>query len=275
MQISIKTNKEPELKKPVFLVDGRLDSKLDDYELTRLMNKSNFTLFCSKAGGGKTTMIVSFLNTPSIFKAVYNTIYLFMGKNSRDSIKGSFFDKKLPENQIYDDLTIENLASVYELVKQDAEEGYKSLIIMDDVQKQLKDKDVERQLLHMVNNRRHLGLSIWLANQNYFALPKQIRFGLTDIFLFNVSKKELENINEEQVELPKEVFAKVVKLCFKEPHDFMYVNPNSQRIFCNWDEVIISDKDIDEEVETSVHGRGSRKTEGKEISVTSRKTEKG
>ena len=239
--LHIKSNKEPPLKKPSFLVDGKLDEKLDEYDITSLMNKSNFTLFCSKAGGGKTTMIVSFLNSPNIFKKVYHTIYLFMGKNSRDSIKGNFFDKNIGDDQIFDELNIENLNEVYERVKEDAVEGYKSLIIFDDVQKQLKDKYVEKQLLHMVNNRRHLGLSLWLANQNYFALPRQVRFGLTDIFLFNVSKKELENINEEQLELPREMFHNVIKLCFKNPHDFMYINPNTQRIFCNWDEIIIED----------------------------------
>ena len=164
-----------------------------------------------------------------------------MGRNSRTSIKGSFFDKNIDDSQIFDELNIENLNEVYERVKEDAVEGYKSLIIFDDVQKQLKDKDVEKQLLHMTNNRRHLGLSLWLANQNYFALPKQVRFGLTDIFLFNVSKKELENINDEQLELPRELFHNVVKLCFKNPHDFMYINPNTQRIFTNWSEIIIED----------------------------------
>jgi hypothetical protein len=239
--LHIKTNKEPPLKKPTFLVDGKLDDKLDEYEITKLMNRSNFTLFCSKAGGGKSTMIVAFINTPHLFKKVYHTIYLFMGKNSRDSIKGSFFDKNLEDNQIYDELNVDNLNEVYEKIKEDALEGYKSLVIMDDVQKNLKDKDVEKQLLHMVNNRRHLGLSLWLANQNYFALPRQIRFGLTDIFLFNVSKKELENINDEQLELTKDVFHNIIKMCFKNPHDFMYINPNTQRIFCNWDEIIIED----------------------------------
>jgi len=241
LKIIIKENKEPPLKKPVFLVDGKLDDKLDEYEITKLMNKSNFSLFCSKAGGGKTTMIVSLLNTSNLFKKVYHTIYLFMGKNSRDSIKGSFFDKNIGDDQIYDELTIDNLNEVYEKVKEDANEGYKSLIVFDDVQKQLKDKDVEKQLLHMVNNRRHLGLSLWLANQNYFALPKQVRFGLTDIFLFNVSKKELENINDEQIELPKDTFNSIVKMCFKNPHDFMYINPNTQRIFCNWSEIIVEE----------------------------------
>ena len=241
VKLHIKENKEPPLKKPAFSVDGKLDEKLDEYEITSLMNRSNFTLFCSKSGGGKTTMIVSFLNSQNLFKRVYHTVYLFMGRNSRDSIKGSFFDTNLPEDQIYDELDIDNLNEVYEKIKEDAAEGYKSLIIFDDVQKQLKDKDVEKQLLHIVNNRRHLGLSLWLANQNYFALPRQVRFGLTDIFLFNVSKKELENINDEQLELPKDVFQGVIKLCFKNPHDFMYVNPNTQRIFCNWNEIIIED----------------------------------
>jgi hypothetical protein len=240
-KIIIKENKEPPLKKPVFLVDGKLDDKLDEYEITKLMNKSNFSLFCSKAGGGKTTMIVSLLNTPNLFKRVYHTIYLFMGRNSRTSIKGSFFDKNIGDEQIYDELNVDNLKAVYKKIIEDANEGYKSLIIFDDVQKQMKDNDVEKVLLEIVNNRRHLGLSLWLANQNYFALPKQVRFGLTDIFLFNVSKKELENINDEQIELPKDVFNSIIKMCFKNPHDFMYVNTDSQRIFCNWDEVIIEE----------------------------------
>lgn len=241
MSITIKENKNPDLKKPVFLVDGKLDNKLDIYDITSLMNKSNFILFCSKAGGGKTSMIIGLLNTKNLFKKVYHTIYLFMGQNSRDSIKGSFFDKNIPPEQIYDELTVENLNDVYEKIKEDAKEGYKSLIIFDDVQKQLKDKNVEKQLLHMVNNRRHLLLSMWMANQNYINMPKQVRFGLTDIFLFNVSKKELENINDEQLELPKDVFNNVIKYCFDKPHDFMYINTASGRIFSNWDELLINE----------------------------------
>jgi GTPase SAR1 family protein len=237
--IKIIHNKEPTLKRPVFLVDGELDQRLNDYEITKLMNKSNFTLFLGKAGSGKTSMIVSLLNTPSLFKKVYHTIYLFMGKNSRDSIKGSFFDKQLPSDQIYDELTIDTLNDVYEKIKQDAEEGYKSLIILDDVQKSLKDTQVEKQLLNIVNNRRHLKTSIWCANQNYINLPRSIRMGLTDMFVWKVNKREVENIFMEQIEQHKNKFDVVLKLLFKNPHDFMYVNTNTQRLFNNWDEVVI------------------------------------
>lgn len=230
-------NKVPPLKRPKFLVDGKLDDKLDDYEITKLMNRSNFTLFLGKAGSGKTSMIVSLLNTPELFKRVFHNIFLFMGKNSRDSIKGGFFDKQIPPENIFDELNIDNLNEVYERIKEEADEGYRSLIILDDVQKQLKDKEVEKQILHIVNNRRHLKTSIWCANQNYINLPRSVRMGLTDMFVWKVNKREMENIFHEQIEQAKDKFEEILKLLFKEPHDFFYLNTNSQRIFDNWDEI--------------------------------------
>jgi predicted ATPase len=241
MSVSIIENIEPKLKRPTFLVDGKLDNKLDDYEVTKLMNKSNFTLFLGPAGSGKTSMIVSLLNTPELFRKVYHTIYLFMGKNSRDSIKGSFFDKQIPPEQIYDDLVEENLSEVYDKIRDDAEQGFLSLILLDDVQRQLKNKDVEKLLLHIINNRRHLKTSIWCANQNYINLPRPIRMGLTNIFCWKVKKREIENLLTEQIELSKDNFENVLKHCFKETHDFIFLDTISQRLFSNWDEIIIDE----------------------------------
>ena len=59
--ISIKKNTAPELRMPAFLVDGELSSKLNDFELTKLLNKHNFTLFLGRAGSGKSSLAISFL----------------------------------------------------------------------------------------------------------------------------------------------------------------------------------------------------------------------
>jgi hypothetical protein len=241
MSIQIIENKKPPLSRPKFLVDGKLDEKLDEYEITKLMNKSNFTLFLGPAGSGKTSMIVSLLKTPNLFKLIFHTIYLFMGKNSRDSIKGSFFDKQIPPEQIYDELTEDTLNEVYEKIKSDSEKGFLSLIIMDDVQRQMKDKDVEKLLLHIVNNRRHLKTSIWTANQNYINIPRPIRLGLTNIFCWKVKKREIENLLTEQIEIEKDKFSDLMKVCFKEPHDFIFLDSTSQRLFSNWDEIILDE----------------------------------
>ena len=238
--IRIIENKEPQLRRPKFNVDGKLDSKLDDFEITRLMNKSNFTLFLGKAGSGKSSLVISFLNSPPLFRKVYHTIILFMPPNSRASIQGGFFDKNLPQDQIYDELNLENLQSAYDIAKENANEGFKTLIVFDDTQKYFKG-ECEKLLLHMVNNRRHAHLSLWCVAQTYMSIPRQVRQGFTDLFVFKINKREMENIFEEQIEQLKDKFIDILKFVFREPHDFMYINTESQRIFSNWDELVIEE----------------------------------
>jgi hypothetical protein len=117
-----------------------------------------------------------------------------MPPNSRSSLKDNFFDKNSPKEQIFDDVSYDNLLDTYEIAKDNDLENCNTLIIFDDVQKFFKEKDIQKLLLHMINNRRHARLSIWLCCQNYHQIPKQIRAGLTDLFIFKVSKSELENI---------------------------------------------------------------------------------
>lgn len=243
MSLHIIKNPEPKIKRPTFLVDTKLDEDLDEHSLLSTLNKSHFCSFISKPQGGKTSMIVGLLNSkpPNGFKGIFDKIYLVMGKNSRDSIKGSFFDTKLNPERIFDELNFDNLNSIYENIKEDSTNGMRSLLILDDIQAQLKDPEVSKLLLHMSANRRHIKLNIWIALQNYITCPKQVRMLFTSIFLFNVSKKELENINEEHLELDKDIFKEVVKMCFKKPHDFMYINTELNKLYCNWDEIIIED----------------------------------
>lgn len=245
MSITIQSATAPNLKRPSMLVDGYLDEHLNQYQIPSLMNKSHFACFLSKPGGGKTSTIVGLLNTKPEkggFKKVFHTVILVMGSNSRASIKGNFFDEKLRPENIHDELDIDTLRSIHEQIENDAAEGYKTLLILDDVQRQLKNKDVEKLLLHMNNNRRHLKLSIWLAAQNYRLMPKQLRMNITDMFVFNVSRSELDNINQEHVNYKPETWANILTHCFKEAHRFMYINSDSQRVFDGFDrEVVITE----------------------------------
>ena len=237
MSITIKKNTEPILKKPSFTVDGELHKKLNDYEITKLMNKHNFTLFLGKAGSGKSTLLISLLQSPQLFKRIYHNIILFCPPNSRASIKNDFWSV-LPDEQIYDELTLENLQEAYQVAQDNAVEGYNTLIILDDQQKYLKG-ECEKLLLHMVNNRRHSNLSIWIACQTYKSLPLQVRMGLTSLFIFKINKKEMGNIFLEQVEIKENVFSDILDIAFKKSHDFIFIDTNSRRIFLKWDEIII------------------------------------
>ena len=242
MSINIIKNKKPNLKIPKFHVDGILSNQLNDYPLTSLMNKSNFTLFLGKAGQGKSSLAISLLQNkkPKLFRGVYHNIFLFCPPNSRASIKNDFWEQHLPEEQIYDDLNVENLEQVYEQAQEDAKEGFKSLIILDDLQRYLKDIDIQKLLLHIVNNRRHALTSVWLLGQNYFQIPKQVREALTGAFIFKVSKIEFVNIFSELIEKDKNIFQKIIEnYSYKEAHSFVFVDTNSGRLFSNWDEIEI------------------------------------
>jgi replication-associated recombination protein RarA len=240
MSITIKENKKPNLKLPKFSVDNELHIKLNNYEITKLMNKSNFSLFLGKAGSGKTSLMTSFLKTKDLFHKVYYQIFIFMPSNSRASLKDNFFDKSLPEEQIFSDVQYEDLNEVYLTCQANAEDKKQTLIIFDDTQRFLKQNDIQKLLLNMINNRRHLRLSIWLCCQNYFSIPKMVRSGLTDLFVFKCSKKEMEQIFEEQIELYKDYFLEIKNSCFKKNHDFLYINTNSGKIFNNWNEIVIT-----------------------------------
>ena len=137
-----------------------------------------------------------------------------------------------------DDVTVENLHEVYEIAQANANDEYSTLMIFDDVQKYFKGQN-EKFLLHMINNRRHARLSLWFACQTYNSIPRQVRQGITDMFVFKINKTEMENIFMEQIEQHKERFIEILKFVFQKNHDFMYLNTNSQRLFSNWNELLI------------------------------------
>jgi GTPase SAR1 family protein len=236
--LKLKNNKKPYLNIPSFSVDSKLKDKLDNIEIFKLMNKSHFALFLGKAGSGKSSLVISFLSSKDAFKKCFHNIFLFCPANSRSSIKDDFWENNLEEEQIYDDLTIDNLIDAYSKIEQDSLLGFKSLIILDDVQKNLKG-DCEKFLLHIINNRRHNRICIWICCQNYKTIPLQVRLTLTDLFIFKVGKQEIENIYEELTEIDKNKFNIITNNAYKNLGDFLYLNCLSQRLFNNWDEIIL------------------------------------
>ena len=72
-----------------------------------------------------------------MFKGVFHTIILFCPANSRASIKDDFWSV-LPEDQIFDELNEETLQQANEIAQENATQGFKTLIVLDDVQKSLK-----------------------------------------------------------------------------------------------------------------------------------------
>ena len=235
---------KPKLKMPEFKVDEPLSKHLDDDPLLTNMNKSFCCGLIGKAGSGKTSLMVSFIQTPKKFKKVFNKIYVFMPNSSRNSMKNNAFNV-LSEDQLFEGLSYEILSEVYERLLESTENNHKSLLVFDDVQSYLKTKEVEVNLLHIIANRRHLRCSFFIVAQNYNKIPKNIRQSFTDLFLFNVGKEEYINIFEENVNLSKDDFSKVLteyrSIKKTESNSFIYIH-DKDKFFINWNEIIEDDE---------------------------------
>ena len=170
---------KPKLKMPEFKVDEPLSKHIDDPLLSN-MNRSFCCGLIGKAGSGKTSLMVSFIQSPKkYFKKVFNKIYVFMPNSSRNSMKNNIFNV-LPDDQVFEGVSYEILSDVYERLLENTENNHKSLLVFDDVQSYLKTKEVEVNLLHIIANRRHLRSSIFIVAQNYHKIPKNIRQSLID-----------------------------------------------------------------------------------------------
>ena len=215
------------------LCDTKLHPKLDNYELTSFLNNHSTTLFIGRPRSGKTSLLYSFLKSKEIFKGTFDKIFLFQPEQSRASMKDKLFDK-IPDDQKYNELTIENLNEVEENLSE-----HNNVMLVDDMTAFLKNNDIKKKLKELVYNRRHKHLSIIFLVQSYLSIEKDIRKLFSNLFIFKCSKNEMGTIWEELVEYPKEYILPIMKLVYDKPFNYLFINTDSQRLFKNFDELLI------------------------------------
>jgi hypothetical protein len=88
-------------------------------------------------------------------------------------------------------------------------------------------------------NRRHKHLSIFFLVQTYHSVEPDIRKLFSNLFIFRVSKKEMESIFDEIIETHKSFIPDITKLVFDEKYKYLFLNTDSQRLFSGFDEIII------------------------------------
>ena len=125
------------------------------------------------------------------------------------------------------------------MLKTNAENGHKSLVIMDDVSSALKDKEVQRYLRIIGKNRRHLKTTVICLLQSYFDMPLAVREQATNLIVFKCNKTQMEKLFREQIDTAKDKFIDICNYCYKNEHDYMFVNTTSKRIYnTDWNEII-------------------------------------
>lgn len=245
-RVRVKNCKKPIVKLPKLICDQKIHPHLDEFPLTQLMNKSFSCLLAGKAGSGKTSLLIGLLTTPKLFKKVFDKIFLFMPPNSRASIDNSIFDC-LPEDQVFDELNIDTLSRAFSSAEASSKKDQRTLIIFDDVQNFFKG-ECEKLITHMISNRRHNRLSMFFVAQTYKKVPRSCRLGMSDLFCFRLSKSDMDDIKKELIDINdakwEEIMLHYHQTLKKHPRTFLYINPSTNRVFFDWDEVKYDSDDV-------------------------------
>jgi uncharacterized protein (UPF0216 family) len=242
MNISIKKNIQPKLEVPIMICDKPLDNKLEMYELTKFLNKHSTNLIVGKPGQGKSSLIYGLMKSKKLLFQCYSHIYVFQPERSMSSLQDPIFST-LPEGQIYSELTYENLSSVLDTITNSPPDE-SHCIILDDMGAYLKQNSTLQMLKEMMMNKRHLHLSLFFLVQTFYSTPKEIRKLFDNAFIYKVNNEEMSVIFSEIISLNKKYIPKLLSVVYNEKHTFLFVNIESQRLFRNFDEIIIGGNDI-------------------------------
>ena len=235
--ITIKTLKKPELGNIKMSCDRIIHKKLTEFPMTNdAWSTNNFTVIVGKMGQGKTSLLTNLVK--NVFNKCFENIYLVMPESSRTSIENDIFSKHLPADQLFDTLTEEGLTDIYERLQESSKEKENSLLIIDDFQAQLKEKEIIKVLQKIITKMRHLRCTIFLLQQNFQALQKPLRELVSNLIIFNVGKSQLSKLYDELLQMDKDKYEKLIQLSFVDPHDWILIYCHSSKnIYRMFDEI--------------------------------------
>lgn len=217
-----------------------------------LPQKGGFAmLIIGKPGMGKTSLILSLIcKQGKAFNQKFDRVYLW--SPSLITMADDPFEL-IPEEQKFQEATYENITEVLSSIENS---GDKVLFIMDDVIADIRGKgkgQIENLLQKIFFNRRHLAgaggsVSIIATSQAYNKIDPKLRKTASQIVFYkNLHKKELDNLFDEVILIPKLEFMDVCKYIYKNKHDFMYIDTEQEpdrMIHKNFNQLIIKSPNI-------------------------------
>lgn len=232
--VYIQELKKPTLPPTKMNCDDCIDNKLNMYPMIQdAFSKTSFNVVLGSMGSGKTSLLISLLR--GVFKKCFHSIYVIMPPNSRASLNNDIFSK-LPQEQVYDDLNENILNDIYDKLKENSNDGYYSLLIIDDFQNMF--KQYEKQLQKIILKMRHIRTTIFLLQQNVKSLPRNLRLIVSNYITFDLGKSQMMDLFDESIQLDKNKFQEIMDLGFQQKYDWLLINLRNKNIYAKFDRII-------------------------------------
>ena len=218
-----------------------------------LPQKGGFAMILvGRPGYGKTSLINSLCcKSGRNFNRKFDRVFIW--SPSMITMEGDPYEM-IPDDQKFEEASLENIQGVLDEIK---DTGEKVLFIFDDVIADIRGKgkgDIENLLQKIFFNRRHLAgaggsVSIMATSQTFNKIDPKLRKTASHLIQYKPQKKEIENIFDDMINLPKKEFMDVLRFIYKRKHDFMYLDlqqEDTKQIHKNFTQLIIKSPNIQE-----------------------------
>ena len=212
------------------------DHELHPNFIKPLNFRSGFlTVINGPSGAGKTTLLCSLLNqnpkkingvmTAMSLKGCFHNIHVV--SPSLHTLKHNIFEGL--ENTTYDTFDEIFIDEYLEFMQEqkderDDEDPEFNLLILDDCGDNIKDKEVQKKFLKIINNRRHSNTSIIVLTQNIIQLHNSIRKNMSYLFCYNVKSLSESEAIYSFTKQPKKMIKDFFDFIFDKPNNFLYID---------------------------------------------------
>jgi len=215
-----------------------------------LMDTSHFYIISGASGSGKSNLIVNLLKSNKTtkdkkHKKSYRNAFdnIILVSPSAHTIKDSPLEN-ISDDQKFDSISDDMFDLIDSMTEDSIQENTHTLLILDDVSSQLRLKENEKKLNHLIKNRRHLNLSIWIVTHKSTDASPALRSNANLIFLFKPkTTREIDTIQSEYMMMSKQRADEIMNAAYKDRYDFLLIDTSLRtgsdfRYFRNYSELI-------------------------------------
>ena len=192
-------------------------------------------LLIGKTQSGKGVVATNMILLPEYYGNDFEGEHIYIFSKSLDfdyKTKLMIKQKDIPKQNLFKGLDDDTLGAVLDFIEdqyleaeQNGEKPPHSLIIMDDVMENLKEKDKDSAVNELFIRGRHLNISTWVFLQYYSRLPIIARTNSNGLVMFELPKKQIDIIGEEHSYLnSKKDFYEMYKKATDKKHSFFVIN---------------------------------------------------
>lgn len=159
--------------------------------------------------------------------------------------------KDVPGEQKWKTFTIAHMDEIFKTIESNRDDDEQTVLILDDIGAQLrKSAHAEKQLVTLLQNRRHLFCSVFILVQRYKDLPSGIRNNMSHFVSFR-PKNQLEHMSicDEVFPFHRRQHQKIMDYVFDNADRFSFLlidmslkETNKFRYFNKFNEILITEK---------------------------------